>query len=493
MRIIVAAGVIATAVITAYALGDTDDAKAQTLPAGTYRKTCTGIEFTGRRLTARCRDLSGGSHRAEIPDVRKCVGDIWNYEGKLYCSDAKVPTGPYLVYCTNPFTQDGTLHALCPTAAPGTARLDVALVKLDTYLRCLANTIWWDGKLTCDHPKITRQVYAAQCEKLMGPIGTINCLAGDEIPVFSGGKPITEMKLPKKNASGATVQDCDNPALLPLKNASGSQCVPGSRLQVLKTDANVIAVVLCRKYRTIEGVTPVPPERFHDVAVIQHRTDTGETCFHQTKTQWDPGTGIDGKSIPPPSSGDPAADKLWLQPNAGNFNTTSLQLGVGLGLGLATTGGHYNCVSCHDANPFIWTPYIARGAKGFANWNPQGPYNPFIGGMFGYGATSIAPEGNACTQCHRIGVRSWIELRKAHATHTGGKSFEHVMPPGKIDGYTTPHAPMTANELAFWNKDFGDSITQLDKCIIGNTSNPFPFLTDKSCKPYYSPGLFAPK
>ena len=470
---------------------------------GSFTQSCRNIRVERGRLSALCRTLKGAWRPAELPNVGRCVGDIWNWEGRLFCSDAPAPEGPYLNYCKNPFTKEGALYATCPVPRPSVIgpvsriEIDILIMKLQRYLECVEQNkpIWWDGELTCAHPTVNRASYAKKCEARLGAIGAIDCTKGERLEVYVEADKQSEL-VPLIYPAGSAMQACNHPAVLPLKDSKGSQCVPGSTFQILKgkTDA-VKTVVLCRKYRNSSG------PYFHDIAVIQHDMSNGETCFHQTRTTWPTDGGIEGTAVPGPSDESDAAAKIWLDLNPTN-------LGPHLGEGLVL-GAYTNCLLCHDADPFIWTPYVnplfkaltassvkteTGQSKTGQPWNPSGPYNPFVGGLFGHGATSVAPAGNACVSCHRIGVRAWKSLSWHFSNAYNGAKLEHLMPlyPDDIADLapTAPHPGLsTKEELEAWSAAFADDIAQLDACtgadftVAKDKENPFPYLADKACNP----------
>jgi len=68
-------------------------ATAQGVPGGSYLQSCGGARVEGDRLVATCRRADGGEQRTALPDVRRCVGDIGNNNGRLQCNYASGP-GP---------------------------------------------------------------------------------------------------------------------------------------------------------------------------------------------------------------------------------------------------------------------------------------------------------------------------------------------------------------------------------------------------------------
>ena len=61
-------------------------AAAQGLPQGSYLRSCMGAALRGDTLVATCRRADGREQQTSLPDVRRCVGDIGNNNGRLQCN-----------------------------------------------------------------------------------------------------------------------------------------------------------------------------------------------------------------------------------------------------------------------------------------------------------------------------------------------------------------------------------------------------------------------
>jgi len=85
-------------------------AQAQSAPAGSYQKTCSGIAVRGTTLNASCKTFSGQSVQTNLPYYASCVGDIGNINGTLACAG---PNGSYALTCTNATVSGNTLSATC--------------------------------------------------------------------------------------------------------------------------------------------------------------------------------------------------------------------------------------------------------------------------------------------------------------------------------------------------------------------------------------------
>jgi hypothetical protein len=78
----------ALAIVVLLVLGGEGLALAQPwgrLPPGSYRQTCSKINFDGRTLTARCLDVRGRSVRTSLANPHRCRRDIANINGTLMC------------------------------------------------------------------------------------------------------------------------------------------------------------------------------------------------------------------------------------------------------------------------------------------------------------------------------------------------------------------------------------------------------------------------
>ena len=81
---ILAGGVLA-------ALTCTPPARAQGVPPGSYRQSCSDAHIERGALVATCRGEHGRMARSSLADVGRCTGDIGNNNGVLQCNYA---TGP---------------------------------------------------------------------------------------------------------------------------------------------------------------------------------------------------------------------------------------------------------------------------------------------------------------------------------------------------------------------------------------------------------------
>lgn len=228
-----------------------------------------------------------------------------------------------------------------------------------------------------------------ECTQKIGVIEPFNCLDGELIPITVNGRPVP--------TGHASPQKCDRPSLL-----SPAYCKLYSRVGRLPSlgpagahDPDVQVVFICRRYN---DVLDQNDKYFKDVAIIQHRKSTGATCFFQHLHSYS-----DATRVPPPSElasdtppGRVTSRQFWLAPT----ETASI-----------------NCNNCHDAGPFIHSPYIdqVKDPSGsgetvvypFPNVRHGEPTNyRFVGDPFqSWGIPElIKPDGNGCTTCHVFGI-----------------------------------------------------------------------------------------
>jgi hypothetical protein len=178
----------------------------------------------------------------------------------------------------------------------------------------------------------------------------------------------------------AGVATCDKP------NRLNEACDPGSRFHVLVRTADAFAVAHCRKKGNGPGL-------YGDIAVIQHNSRTGATCFFQEG----PRQGLSHSVVAPV-----AANGEWLTPDQ--------------------TKGE-SCGGCHDNGPIIRSPYLTQitgpnqlPGAGDSTFNSLGHPYYFVGATFAdwkaYRVTAMvkSPNGqvvdNACNGCHRMGVNN---------------------------------------------------------------------------------------
>ena len=240
------------------------------------------------------------------------------------------------------------------------------------------------------------QEYGVRCVAELGEIpffeklgdqeyGTYDCLESTPIPMT-----VTEADGTVRAPMEGTEPKCDAPQFI------YSLCEAGPRVATRSNDKGTRWTLLCRK--SIGGYAS---NQYNDIAMIGHNPFTGKTCFFQNALY----SKTDGSKIPHPADKD---------------KSTNLWSGVHGGL-----GSGIQCGKCHDADPFIHSPWI-DGAKDQAGRPivPKMGIDPdlAIGALDtpyaivnrkGQGWTMpkqmASPEANACLKCHRMGDGQWAD------------------------------------------------------------------------------------
>lgn len=102
--------IAASMVLLAFAVLGVPDVYAQSAPAGSYQKTCSGISVSGTTLNATCKTFNQQNMQTTLPYFASCVGDIGNINGTLACAG---PNGSYALTCTGATVTGNTLSATC--------------------------------------------------------------------------------------------------------------------------------------------------------------------------------------------------------------------------------------------------------------------------------------------------------------------------------------------------------------------------------------------
>lgn len=216
---------------------------------------------------------------------------------------------------------------------------------------------------------------------------TYNCLDSTPIPMT-----VTSATGSVDRPDG-TVSACDKPQYI------YSLCEQGPRVASRINDQGTRWVLLCRK--SIGGLSS---DQFNDIAMVGHNPFTGRACFFQNALYQKK----DGGHVPHPADKEKSAN-LW----------SGVHGGLGSGI---------ECAGCHDADPFIHSPWIdgAKNANGTAVVPRMGedPDYPIGSNDMAYGLVNARGQGwraiesltdaraGKCTQCHRIGMggrwQSWV-------------------------------------------------------------------------------------
>ncbi|HTJ93276.1 MAG TPA: hypothetical protein VL424_09230 [Pararobbsia sp.] len=223
--------------------------------------------------------------------------------------------------------------------------------------------------------------YGDQCAREIGEICPFDCNSGTDIPITVHDTTPTDYR---------TLTQCDRPSLLDPGSQYTGQCAPYSKVLNLSRGSTQISVY-CRRntvHREANGAY------YDEVDIVLHHTGTGKTCWFQSRPAKDGAkdgdrdkVGIDASRVPPPNERvapdkKPSAVEFWRPPG----EVAAAQ-----------------CATCHDASPYIQSPFIAQV------WDkvPTDPWGKYIniGADFASWrhAYAISTRGNTCIGCHRIG------------------------------------------------------------------------------------------
>ncbi len=324
--------------------------------------------------------------------------------------------------------------------------------------------------------------YAQQCDAAIGlSVPAFDCRLGREVPLTH--------PTPANAKYGQSRFKCDEP------NRLNEECDPGSKFQVIAQNATAVVVAHCRNQGR-------DPDRFGDIAVIQHNTQNGATCFYQalagSASAGHPRSAYsEAKELPPlapaPSKGS-GRPQFWLQP-------------------WQIAASAFACGMCHDNGPFIRSPYLAQMNTGanalpFAtdtSFNSVGRPYGFPGKAFkDWKAYRVEVKDNMCIGCHRLGVSNitdgksgtaiYFSLKATSPSKTGdvpGQKPEahknpytddgdpatmesHIwMPPGNV--FYDPAARAAALDISMCAKRYKEvPLPDTDACRITLYAHAFP-------------------
>lgn len=333
--------------------------------------------------------------------------------------------------------------------------------------------------------------YAERCAQAIGYVEPVNCVTmGQAIPITVDGV-----------AQTTTPASCDKPVYLEGPQRCGGYTRVG-RLKLFKDKQRTqerddgAAVFFCRHYDdastrqaswdpTLNGASY---PYFDDVAIIMQNRETGKTCYFQALGRSrDQALQLYGRRVPPPTETDEEftaaispedrnqgatpSGRFWLQPS-----------------GIA----RIHCVSCHDNDPFMHSPWIDQARVLGANGQPTSellvpsePFNEYkiIGAGFGFErwdtSYSLDLPDNKCTTCHRIAsmktCRQWIQ--DAYPVHPPGQdahlndlyvpAARTALSRGHPDHHWMPPPPANPAQRTTWlNRltQYESSIKEIRRC-----------------------------
>lgn len=224
--------------------------------------------------------------------------------------------------------------------------------------------------------------YADQCVREIGEIPPFNCNDGTDIPITIDGKPPRPKESPLR---------CDKPSLLSPRAEAKGQCIPFSKILNLSRGNTQISAY-CRR----DVLRPDKDPHYDGVVVVMHHSGNGKTCWFEAKpppvskspVDVPASRGIVATRVPPPNERKPPAG----QPPAVEFWATPA----------VVASEKPTCLQCHDAGPFIFSPYIGQVWDKVPT-DPWGKYSSIGQAFSSYHLMTMSTPGNTCVGCHRIG------------------------------------------------------------------------------------------
>ena len=302
------------------------------------------------------------------------------------------------------------------------------------------------------------QEYGVRCVAELGEIpffeklgddeyGTYDCLESTPIPMT-----VTQANGSVKAPMEGTEPKCDAPQFI------YDLCEAGPRVAQRTNDQGTRWVLLCRK--SIGGYAS---NKYNDIAMIGHNPFTGKTCFFQNALYQK----TDGGKVPHPADKDKSTN-LWSGVHGGE-------------------GSGIQCANCHDADPFIHSPWI-DGAKDQAGR----PIIPKMGidadlalgaldtpyaivNLKGQGwkmpKQIVSPEANACLKCHRMGDGRWADgwLERLEGTNAAWKNIttdKYNQPEHK---YWMPTDVLFTTEAQWTGSEYAKALDFIQACAANPT------------------------
>lgn len=295
----------------------------------------------------------------------------------------------------------------------------------------------------------------------------VSCDAAKEIPVYQALNTPQGMTL-KQITKPET--ECFNPPRLScaIDEESGG-CLPGSKLGQMQR-GNVWAKWICRREHVSDKLFD-PRHNYEDHGMILFNQSTGATCHFDDSNNITNGNNNPDVDL---TGGEQAKVAAFLK-------TYSQQEGE-------------NCITCHDNDPFMYSPYL----KG-VGWQTS---DAFTSGKY-FAVHTVAEEkshvvsltaekAGPCLACHRIGnkrtcgdfaadaagltdhsgLHKWMTAR---APNMGdGNALENAPPWGIATGPNGEKWPFPAwmppdvgpeeATAATWQKDYGEAVQTIRTC-----------------------------
>jgi hypothetical protein len=188
----------------------------------------------------------------------------------------------------------------------------------------------------------------------------LQCAEGDILPIKNHGEEIPA----KTEEDGKYFNEfttCDSPPLLPLDFSKIGQCVPNSTLRVTTAGAKTYYALLCRNYIYRSADSQRKEPEYDDVAMVVYNSTNKKTCFFQkygsAKTLGDP---QNASAVAPVAAISGTVPSPFSEKGKTFWEMNKMV--------------EIRCSQCHDANPFVRTPYVEQVMKDGANRLPSRTY-----------------------------------------------------------------------------------------------------------------------
>ena len=269
------------------------------------------------------------------------------------------------------------------------------------------------------------------------PVEELQCANAEPIVTYHALLSETDFTLEPTEPG---VIRCANPSLL-----TGS-CRQGSKLGHLTHD-DVSVYWICRDpYLEVDGRV-----LYHDMAVIGHNARTGATCF------WDDVDDVVHEDDAPPLDLAEASE----QERARSIEWFGYSDGS-------------NCITCHDHDPFIYTPYLQS-----TTWSSiaadKGPYHAVD--LDGSArptdvAHLVSAPAAPCTSCHRLGSNETCSFfapdtlgdLKINAHESEVHDATDPNSPHWRLAYWMPGGTHAFDDFAQWDATYGEAREHILRC-----------------------------
>lgn len=296
--------------------------------------------------------------------------------------------------------------------------------------------------------------YACRCKAAMDgwlpSTAELQCSLADEIEIYTADVSGPETVLAP---AAADATQCVNPSLL------YDSCQPGSRLGQIQHD-DVFFKWICRDPYEVDGQVV-----YADAGAIAYNAATGASCW------WDDVDNVTG-------------DDDW--PSLDLMDGDADNLARHLETFYYTEGD--SCTSCHDNDPYVYTPYLQSQAWPVLSPHALGPYSHVrLDGTLDATANVhlVSPEVQPCTMCHRLSAAGSCDFLAADSL--GQNKDLYAYDPAVIEAsdpqsphwrlaYWMPGEPPEVPTYAQWLATFGAARDRIDECCAN------PGVSTASCE-----------